>query len=260
MALPIWIPDALRSERQGVSRVFWRCVEAQHIVSTLQLVDTLDEQRLLEDMLEETKPPVPPDCAGLHYLYMTPFRYGLYPNGSRFRRAGPTPGVYYVSEEPATAIIETAFHLLLFYADSPGTPFPAQPSEHTTFDVPVRTDAAIDLMSKPFSDAANLWTHPNDYEACQQLEEAARAESIGLIRYASVRDPEHRPNAAILSGAAFAAATPTQNQTWRLWFNKTGVHTICEFRGERFGIPALAWETDERLKRLFSADTTQKTP
>ena len=139
MALPIWIPDALRSERQGVSRVFWRCVEAQHIVSTLQLVDTLDEQRILEDMLEETKPPVPPDCAGLHYLYMTPFRYGLYPNGSRFRRAGPTPGVYYVSEEPATAIIETAFHLLLFYADSPGTPFPAQPSEHTAFDVPVRT-------------------------------------------------------------------------------------------------------------------------
>ncbi len=165
-----------------------------------------------------------------------------------------------MSEEPATAIIETAFHLLLFYADSPGTPFPAQPSEHTAFDVPVRTDAAIDLMSKPFSDAANLWTHPNDYEACQQLEEAARAESIGLIRYASVRDPEHRPNAAILSCAAFAAATPTQNQTWRLWFNKTGVHTICEFRGERFGIPALAWETDERLKRLFSADTTQKTP
>ncbi len=152
-------------------------MEAQHVVSTLQLVDTPDEQRLLEDMLEETKPPVPADCAGLHYLYMTPFRYGLYPNGSRFRRASQTPGVYYVSEEPATAIIETAFHLLLFYAASPGTPFPAQPSEHTAFDVPVRTDAAIDLTAKPFSDASDLWMHLSDYEPCQQLEEAVRAET-----------------------------------------------------------------------------------
>lgn len=241
MALPIWILDALRCERHGVERVFWRSVEAQHIVSTLALVDTLDEQRLLEDMLEETKPPVPPDCAGLHYLYMTPFRYGLYPHGSRFRRVGPTPGVFYVSEEPATAIIETAFHLLLFYADSPGTPFPAQPTEHTAFDVPVRSDAAIDLTTKPFSDAADLWMHPSDYEACQQLEEAARAENIQVIRYASVRDPDHRPNAAILTCAAFAATAPTQNQTWRLGFNKAGVHAICEFRGEKFSISPEFW-------------------
>ena len=124
MALPIWIPDALRSEQSPVKRTFWRCVEAQHVVSTLQLVDTLQEQQLLEDILEETKPPVPPECDGLHYLYTTPFRYGPYPHGSRFRRAEPTLGVCYVSEEPKTAIIETAFHLLRFYADSPGTPFP----------------------------------------------------------------------------------------------------------------------------------------
>ena len=113
MALPIWIPDALRSEQKSITKTYWRCVEAQHVVSTLQLVATLEEQHLLEDILEETKPPVPPECEGLHYLYMTPFRYGLYPNGSRFRKAGRTPGVYYVSEEPRTAIIETAFHLLL---------------------------------------------------------------------------------------------------------------------------------------------------
>ncbi|MEQ8514082.1 MAG: RES family NAD+ phosphorylase, partial [Chromatocurvus sp.] len=85
-------------------------------MSTLRLVDTLDEQSLLEDILEETKPPVPTECIGLHYLYMTPFRYGSYPDGSRFRRAGKTPGVYYASESPRTAIIETAFHRLLFFA------------------------------------------------------------------------------------------------------------------------------------------------
>jgi len=74
MGLPIWIPDALRSEQRVVDETFWRCVEAQHVVSTLQFVDTLDEQRLLEDILEETKPPVLSECESLHYLYITPFR------------------------------------------------------------------------------------------------------------------------------------------------------------------------------------------
>lgn len=253
MALPIWIPDALRSERKPVETVYWRCVEAQHVVSTLQLVDTLEEQRLLEDILEETKPPVPPECKGLHYLYMTPFRYGLYPNGSRFRRAGQTPGVYYASETPETAVIETAFHLLLFYADSPGTPFPARPSEHTTFDVPVRAEAAIDLTAKPFSDASDLWMHPSDYEPCQQLEEAARAGGVALIRYASVRDPEHKPNAAILSCAAFAAPSPNYTQTWRLWLNNSGLHAICEFPERKFSLQPSVWARDTRLSDLFGA-------
>lgn len=247
MALPTWIPDALRSDRKSIDVTCWRCVEAQHVVSTLQLVDTLDEQRLLEDILEETKPPVPPECQSLHYLYMTPFRYGLYPNGSRFRRAGPTPGVYYVSEDPKTAIIETAFHLLLFYADSPGTPFPSRPSEHTAFDVPIRTHAAIDLTTRPFNTANDLWAHPSDYGPCQQLEEAAREEGIHLVRYASVRDPAHKPNAAILTCTALAAKAPTRNQTWRLWLNKAGVHAICEFHGQKFSVPPQSWAADARF-------------
>jgi len=250
MALPTWIPDALRSDRGGVSKIYWRCVEAQHIVSTLQLVDTLDEQAMLEDLLEESKPPVPPDCKDLHYLYMTPFRYGLYPNGSRFRRAGPTPGVYYVSEAPRTAIIETAFHLLLFYADSPSTPFPSQPSEHTAFDVPVNAKTAIDLTAKPFGDAHEIWMHQTNYDPCQQLEEAARAENIDLIRYTSVRDPEQKPNAAILTCKAFGAVSPKQNQSWRLLFNKAGVHAICEFQGDKFSVAPEQWARDERLRAL----------
>ena len=51
-------------------------VEAQHVVSTLKVVDTLAEQERLERLLEETKPLVPPECRRLHYLLSTPFRYG----------------------------------------------------------------------------------------------------------------------------------------------------------------------------------------
>ena len=250
MALPIWILDALHSEQRSIEKKFWRCVEAQEVVSTLQLVNTLDEQFLLEGILEETKPPVPPECKELHYFYMTPFRYGPYPYGSRFRRSGATPGVYYVSQEPNTAIIETAFHRLLFYADSPDTPFPNQASKHTTFEVPVNSDKGIVLTDKPFTDASDLWMHQTNYGPCQELEEASRSECIEIILYASVRDPNHNPNAAILCCQAFATKAPTQYQSWQILFNKAGMHAICESREIQFSIAPELWKIDERLRHL----------
>lgn len=248
MALPIWIPDALHSEARAHDQGYWRCVEAQHVVSTLRLVDTADDQLLLEDILEETKPPVPPECERLHYLYATPFRYGLYPNGSRFRRAGQTQGVFYVSEHQQTALIETAFHLLLFYRDSPGTPFPKQPTEHTAFNVPVSTSKAIHLAKPPFNEAKHLWRHVTDYEPCQALEEQARETEIEVITYSSVRDPAQRINAAILTFAAFAGSKPSLFQRWRLLFNRTGLHAISEMDDERFSLASDTFEGDPRFE------------
>ncbi len=140
MSSATWTPAALSSEARPYRGICWRLVEAQHRVSTLKLVDTLAEQAALERLLEETKPPVPPECRHLHYLLATPFRYGApYPQGSRFRRAGFTPGVYYASEHVETAVAEAAFHRLLFFADSPGTPWPANALELTAFSVPCAT-------------------------------------------------------------------------------------------------------------------------
>ena len=62
--------------------------------STMALVDTLDEQHVLERLLDDGKPPVPDGRRALHYLLFTPFRYPPPPGGSRFR--GPNdPGVFY---------------------------------------------------------------------------------------------------------------------------------------------------------------------
>src|SRR6476659_4712923 len=111
-----WTRAALSSERRRLAGTCWRMVEAQHRVSTMKLVDTLAEQSALESLLDATKPPVPPECRHLHYLLTTPFRYGApYPTGSRFRRAGLTPGVFYASKTPTTAVAEMAFHRLLFF-------------------------------------------------------------------------------------------------------------------------------------------------
>jgi hypothetical protein len=124
------MPDALSSDARASNGTCWRMVEAQHHVSTLKLVDSVDGQELLEDLIEVSKPPLPPECRDLHYLLSTPFRYGaVYPNGSRFRRAGMTEGVFYASESSHTAVAEIAFYRLLFFAESPDTPWPAtQPS------------------------------------------------------------------------------------------------------------------------------------
>ena len=129
MSLPIWTPAALWSERRSHESACWRLVEAQHQISTLKLTDTLAEQQVLEELLEETKPALPPQARGLHYLMAAPFRYGaLYPRGSRFRRAGRTLGVFYGAEGPRTAAAEMAFHRLLFYAELPGHPGQKMPA------------------------------------------------------------------------------------------------------------------------------------
>src|ERR1019366_4365757 len=89
----------------------WRVVEAQHQISTMKITDTLAEQAVLEDLLEETKPPLSCECAHLDFLLLTPFRYSTRNSyGSRFRRAYAENGVFYAAEHPSTAMAETAFH------------------------------------------------------------------------------------------------------------------------------------------------------
>ena len=69
----------------------WRAVEAQHRVATLRLVDDQAEQAVLEQLLEASKPPLPPHADRLHFLLSTPFRY-LPPWPSRFRWAAAMSG------------------------------------------------------------------------------------------------------------------------------------------------------------------------
>ena len=52
-----------------------RMVESQEQVATRSLVDDLAEQALLEQMLEQSKPPLPDNASNLDYLLSTPFRY-----------------------------------------------------------------------------------------------------------------------------------------------------------------------------------------
>jgi RES domain len=245
-----WTPAALSSERRRLSGACWRAVEAQHRVSTMKIVDTLAEQELLETLLESAKPPVPPECRHHHYLLATPFRYGApYPAGSRFRRAGFTPGVFYASATAAAAVAEMAFHRLLFFAESPGTPWPANAGEHTVFSVRFRTTAGLDLTVAPLNADRDRWTHRTDYAACQELADGAREAEIDVLRYLSAR-LAGGVNIALLTCRAFASREPLERQTWRIHLGAHGARASCDFPERRLEFDREAFAADSRIARL----------
>ncbi len=249
MSSPIWTPAALRSELRAYRGPAWRLVEAQHRVSTLKLVESLAEQQVLEEILEATKPPVPADCLGLDYLLATPFRYRPYPHGSRFRRAGLTPGVWYGAERPETAAAEMVFYRFLFYAESPATPFPDDAAEYTAFSADLG-GAALDLTDGALARDAALWSHPTDYAACQSLAEAAREAGAEILRYASVRDPGGGANMAVLTCRAFARPAPVERQTWRIRISRFGAQALCEYPRRGIEFPRDAFAGDPRLEGM----------
>ena len=246
-----WTPDALSSEARRYEGRGWRLVEAQHQVSTLKLVDTLEEQSILEDLIEETKPVIPEDCRHLDYLLATPFRYETaYPKGSRFRRAGRTRGVFYASERPETAVAEIVFYRLLFFAESPETPWPNDTAEYTAFAAAVATDRSIDLTGPPLSANRATWADPINYEPCQDLADAARDAQIDLIRYESVRDPDAGTSLAVLACKAFSEPSPIERRTWRIRLGSAGAQAICEFPRQGLEFTPNVFANDPRLASL----------
>lgn len=251
MSSSTWTPAALSSDARSLAGTCWRLVEAQHRVSTLKLVDSVDEQEMLEDLIQASKPSLPPECHHLHYLLSTPFRYGaVYPTGSRFRRAGLTEGVFYAAEAPETAVAEVAFYRLLFYAESPGTPWPANAAEYTAFSAKYATRKAIDLAKGKYARDRARWMHPTDYAPCQALAEIARSAGIDVIRYTSVRDPQQKTNVALLACRAFVGHKPTNFQTWHIRLSAAGVHAICESPKSRITFGRRAFAADSRIAKL----------
>lgn len=238
MSFTTWTPSAVASERQPFKLTLWRAVEAQHVVSTMALVDSLDEQQLLEDILDAGKPPIPPAARGLHYLLFTPFRYPPSPYGSRFR-APHDPGIFYGAPTTRTACAELGYWRWRFLMDSPALQaIDARPQ--TVFEVCVKA-RGIALDVPPFDADRTLWTDPRDYGPCQAMARIARQAEVGVIRYASVRDPGGLCH-AVLEPTAFCAPAPLTTTTWMLTIRRDRV----------------IWQRDDLMQREqyeFEADS-----
>lgn len=218
----------------------------------MKLVDTLNEQRVLEDMLEHSKPRFPASCAGLDYLLATPFRYYPYRQGSRFRRADQTEGCFYASIEVDTAIAELAFYRLLFFLEAPGMTLPRNGLEHTAFSVEVDAAATIDLTELPLNRDASAWTDPIEYGPCQTLADATRQSGTGAIRYRSVRDPQLGINVALLDPASLATRKPDNLQTWHLFVGRQAVQAFSEMRRDALEFKIGIWAGDPRIAGIIN--------
>lgn len=212
----------------------------------MKLVDDFDEQRALEELLDASKPPVPADCQHLDYLLFTPFRYAAR-SDSRFRRAGRTPGVFYAAERIETSVAEVAFWRLLFFIESPGLPWPANPLEFTGFAVRYDVELCVDLTLPPYDNDPERWTHPTDYSDCHALADEARRLGATAIRSRSARDPDAGINISLLACSAFGEAQPRRRSSWHLKLSETGVYARCETPAKTMSFGRDAFARDPRI-------------
>ena len=207
------------------------------MVSTMRLADNAAEQRVLEELLEASKPALPPGAAGRHYLVFTPFRYRS-PFPSRFRRAHDA-GVWYGAEELRTACGEVAYWKWRFLMDSDPLRDSALHTEHTFFPARVRGRCA-DLTAAPWKAATRTWTHKTDFSDCQTFGAEARERGLEWIRYAAVRVPGGICG-AVLKPAALALAEHFEQQTWACKTTAAGAW-LQRAGGERYDFPATDWK------------------
>ena len=237
MSFSTWTPPAVSSEARPWAAQAWRIVEAQHIASTMKLVDDAAEQDLLESLLEGSKPPQPESAADLDYLLATPFRYDPLRGGSRFR-ATNDPGVFYGAQSVRTGCAELGYWRWKFLKDAVDLD-KLEPVAHTAFRVDIATQA-VDLRNPPFDKDSAYWTNLSDYSATQAFARVAREAGVGCIVHQSVRDPQPSWCVAVLTPKAFANRKPDpMMQTWWIAVQQDAV--VWRREHESFIFSAAGW-------------------
>ena len=191
-----------------------RMVESQAQVATLQLVDNLAEQTLLEELLESSKPPLPEAAEPLHYLLKTPFRYPPLRWGSRFGSVHE-PSLFYAAQRLQTAMAEAAYYRFVLWNGMVVPPPSGRIlSEHSTFEARYRVEHGIQLQQSPFAQHDALLAHPSDYSVPQRLGTSMRAAGIQAFEYRSARCPDGGSNVALYVPAAFVEKRPRNLTAW----------------------------------------------
>lgn len=206
----------------------WRGVEAQHVVSTMRLVDTADEQELLEALLEASKPPQTSTRRPKHYLLITPFRYTP-AHPSRFRPAH-SKGQWYGAQELRAACAEVAYWRHRFLLDSAGLANSELLSEHTFFKASVN-GLCINLMDHPWVALREKWTDGSDYSATHAVAARAQAQCVQWIRYESVREAG-QACAVVFDPESLSEPAVGLDSSKQTWHCRTTRHSVI-FRREK---------------------------
>ena len=246
MSSNIWTRCAGASELRPLRLVPWRVIEAQHQLSTRKLVDSAEEQDLLERLLDQAKPP-DPTRGTVHYLLATPFRYPPLRHGSRFATRQER-GLWYGSETRATAFAEVAYYRFVFLEGSHAD-LGVVPTQLSAFTVRAHSARGIDLAAPPFDRFTALIASLITYAEAQTLGAAMREAGVELFRYPSARDPERGINVGAFSPSVFGTSKPRNFETWHCTATRARVELAMRdyFKRERYVFSRDAFVVNGRL-------------
>jgi hypothetical protein len=212
-------------------------VEAQFRNSTRKLVDSDEEQRVLEELLDaRAKLPVPAGFEGLHYLLYTPFRHPPLRHGSRFG-AHRERGILYASRDLPTAFAEVAYYRLLFLEGTAASLAPVL-VDLTAFAFRIAAARGVDLTEEPFRAFEDRTSSPVSYADSQQLGTEMRESGVEACLYVSARARGRGVNLAVFENV-FRPPRPLDESRWTCTADRDRV----EFLGQR-----LAVQEDERFE------------
>lgn len=218
---------------QPVLAKAYRLVESQEQIATLSLVNTVYEQGLLEDLIEQTKHPLGVEYEDLHYLLKTPFRYPPLKHGSRFGQRFEQ-GMFYSALQIKTALAETAYYRFV-YLEGMEVPYQqAITSEFSSFAVNINSPKGILLDEPPFANFQRLLCSRSSYAHTQALGAAMRRSGVEVFRYISARDGDGGKNLAVFSPKAFATKKPSQMRQWLCQTSPKEVGFVAKEGGERY--------------------------
>jgi len=201
-------------EESGMSKIsgsMFRIVESQEQVATMGLVDSLEEQLLLEQMIEETKPK--DENKDIHYLLSTPFRYPPLEWGSRFG-SKTEASLFFGSKSITTLMCEAAYYRFVFWMGMSTPPSSKLRTQHTVLLIDYKSKYGAQLQLDPFVQYKSVLIDPNNYKATQKLGNAMRVFGIKAFEYISARDPEERVNVALFDIEALASKKPVDTTQW----------------------------------------------
>lgn len=211
----IWSVCDAAKHVQALNGTLFRLVEGQEQIATRNVVDGLDEQLLLEQMLDDSKPDYKIADPQLHYLLKSPFRYPPLKWGSRFGNTFE-PSIFYGGCSAEVTLSETAYYRYVFWFSILASEEEKGifKSQHTMFTVGYQCDHGLKLQEPPFSEYQAMLTDPVFYQIPQQLGADMRKNEIQVFEYASARDNQHRSCVGLFTQNAFTESEPSNLQGW----------------------------------------------
>jgi hypothetical protein len=205
MSPSIWTLCAASCKPRRLALKAHRVVESQYVVSTRKLVDSDEEQQILEALVDRAKPPIPLGMEHLHPLLFTPFRHPPLRWGSRFGTRSER-GLWYGSAAVSTAFAEVAYYRIVFLEGTRAELAPVT-VELSAFTASVAGKRGLDLCRAPFAAFESRISSKTSYVDSQALGREMRGAGVDAFTFTSARDPARGKNVALFA-PCFASARP----------------------------------------------------